>query len=186
MMPTYSTQLTPRQFAYVAGLGLYRLRSAEAAGRKPRGGIRQTDVGTRYAADIEGMMGEFVVAKLLGFCTTPESFKPVVNALDREGDLPYGIQIKTTVYTPGHLIIDPGADKNHYYVLVSGKYGSYTIQGYGKAGDLMTPAALKRGKEKSPAHRKEDAAYWVKAEDLLGMDGLIEYVKQQNALAESA
>lgn len=173
MKRTYTTQLTPREFAYVAGLGLYRLRSAEEANRKPRGGIRQSDIGVRYAADIEGMCGEYAVAKLLGFATRPEEFKPLVNALDRDGDLPGGIQIKTTIYNPGHLIIDRSADGSHRYVHVTGKYGAYTIHGWGYARDLMTRKALDLGRQKAPAHRKEEGAYWVKPDVLREMDELI-------------
>lgn len=174
MNPTFSTQMTPREFAYVGGLGLHRLRSAEEKGRKPRGGIRQGDLGIRYAADIEGMCGEYVVAKLLGFVTRPEDFKPLVNQTDRDGDLPGGLQVKTTCYTPGHLILNPDADPAHRYIHVSGKFGAYTIHGWDYAKNLMSDAARKLAELKSPAHRKGEESYWVKPEWLRPMNELEE------------
>lgn len=176
MKRTYSTQMTPRDFAYVAGLGLYRLRSAEELGRKQRGGIRQSDVGIRYASDIEGMCGEYAVAKFLQFAASPEDFKPLVNQLDRDGDLPFGIQVKTTVYSPGTLIIDSTANGDHMYVHVSGKYGAYTLFGWGYARDLMTDKAIALGQEKAPQHRKGEGAFWVSPDDLRCMDELVEIV----------
>ena len=74
-----------------------------------------------------GALGEMAVAKASSLYWSP---KAVPGGLDsEEGDF-YGIEVRTTEYGTGRLIVKRNDPENRVYLLVTGKAPNFTVVGY--------------------------------------------------------
>lgn len=116
-------EFTPDEIRQWAHRGVDRRCSAIAKKRKGAHGFNRTDF---WELDIEGLLAEAAVAKALGLY-----FSPTTDALDTSlGDVIKGIQVRSTKYDTGCLLVhntDADADR---FVLVTGSQGRYQIRGW--------------------------------------------------------
>lgn len=152
--------LTPEEFVEYGQLGLARLSSAL---EKRRGGAHgfQRNPQDRYRIDVEGMHAEYVAAKALGLLP----FNPTVSEQDSKfGDIGPGLQVRSTRYTSGSLLIHDSDDDDHVFILVTGEYGVFNVRGWIYA---------REGKVKKlwKVH-KDRGAYWVTQDRLRPLDTL--------------
>ena len=138
--------------------GIMRRVSAIHKGRKPQHGIGPE---REWQADIEGIIGEFALAKALG-----KFWIPTVGRLDKDQGDVQGYQVRTTHWRNGHLIIN----KTDYdiFVLITGdnKVGkAWTVRGWIKAAD---------GKQEEwwKSKEKDRFAYFVPQSALAPMEVL--------------
>lgn len=108
-------------------MGAERCASALARQRKGAHGFNRDN--ERWQIDVEGVLAEAAVAKALGV-----EYKATVDALDtKAGDIPglsTPLQVRSTKYTSGSLLIHHKDDDDHRFVLVTGIYGTYEIRGW--------------------------------------------------------
>lgn len=137
---------TPDEMRRWAYAGVDRRVSAVEKNRKGAHGFNRDDF---WQLDVEGLLAEAAVAKALGVY-----YSPVTGALDTAlGDVVPGLQVRSTKYPSGSLLVhktDADADR---FVLVTGAQGKYKVCGsiYG--------AAAKR-QDFWRVH-KDRGAYWV-------------------------
>jgi hypothetical protein len=98
------------------------MRRIESVKRKlkPRNGFN--DSGSAWQVDIEGALAECACAKALGIYWPG---KGNLRAAD-VGDL----QVRSTQYATGKLLIYPNDNDNEAFILVTGAYGSYMVRGW--------------------------------------------------------
>lgn len=131
--------------------GVARCAHALTVGRKGAHGFNRDH--ERWQIDVEGVLAEAAVAKALGI-----EYEPVVGELDTEsGDLGrwsnVPVQVRSTKYQTGSLLIHDRDPDDHRFVLVTGIYGTYQIRGWIYA---------KEGKKKNLwKEYKGRGAYWV-------------------------
>lgn len=132
-----------RRWAYA---GVDRRVSAMQHNRKGAHGFNRSDF---WQLDVEGLLAEAAVAKAMGVW-----YAPITGSLDtHEGDVRAGVQVRSTKYLTGSLLIhdsDPDHDK---FVLVTGQNGAYNLAGwiYGHEGKLKKYTKTYKGR----------TAYWV-------------------------
>jgi hypothetical protein len=102
-----------------------------------------------WSLDIEGVMGELAAAKALGL-----PYDPVVDALDTDkGDIGPGLQVRSTRYPQGSLLIHGSDRDDDKFILVTGSDGVYDIRGWIHARDGKIDKLWKIYKGRG--------AYWV-------------------------
>lgn len=80
----------------------------------------------RWQIDVEGLLAEAAAAKALGL-----PYTPVVGDLDTSlGDIGPGLQVRSTRYASGNLLVHDSDDDEHRFILVTGIYGVYDIRGW--------------------------------------------------------
>jgi hypothetical protein len=143
--------------------GVMRRVSAINKSRTPQHGIRPE---VEWQADIEGILGEYALAKYFG-----KFWSPVVGHLDTdEGDV-HGYQVRTTPWRNGCLVInkkDPDAD---IFILMTGE---------NTTGRRWMPRGWLRGadgklQEYWEAKQKDRFAFFVPQEKLNPMETLPSY-----------
>jgi len=102
--------LTPSEMVSAGAVGLQRHVANIAAGRTDRHGATPGD----FAPHILGALGEMATAKALGMFWSPSSTFATRNA----GDLPGGVEVRTTGHPSGRLLLHPSDPDDRRYVLV--------------------------------------------------------------------
>lgn len=125
-------EFTPDEIRMWAHRGVDRRCSALAKGRKGAHGFNRTDF---WELDIEGLLAEAAVAKALGVY-----YSPVTGALDTTlGDVVKGVQVRSTKYHNGCLLVHDSDSDDDRFVLVTGSQGVYEIQGWMLGGASKEP-----------------------------------------------
>ena len=122
-------EFTPDELRMWAHRGVDRRCSAIEAGRKGAHGFNRDDF---WQIDIEGLLAEAAVAKAVGVY-----YAPITGALDTTlGDILPGVQIRSTKYDSGSLLVHDSDHDDHRFILVTGASGKYRIAGwcYGREG----------------------------------------------------
>ena len=105
--------ITPAEYMYIGLAATMRRVSALKKNRKPEHKITPD---REWQSDIEGMVGEFVLAKALGRFWTP-----TVGHLDSDiGDVG-SWQVRTTAWKNGSLIVNKKDHDGHKFVLITGE-----------------------------------------------------------------
>jgi len=146
---------TPDELRMWAHRGCDRRCSAIEKGRKGAHGFNRDDF---WQIDIEGLLAEAAVAKALGIY-----YAPVTGALDTSlGDVLPGVQVRSTKYLTGNLLMHDSDADDHKFILVVGGSGEYRLAGWilGKRGKLKKYIKSNKGR----------SAYWVPQEDLVPFD----------------
>lgn len=118
-----NVEFTPDELRMWALCGVQRRVSAVEAGRKGAHGFNRDDF---WQLDIEGLLAEAAVAKALNVY-----YAPVTGALDTAlGDVLPGVQVRSTKYDSGHLLIHKTDADDDRFVLVVGGNGKYRICGW--------------------------------------------------------
>jgi len=106
-------EVTPSEMMQIGQAATMRRVSALKKGRAPEHKIKPD---REWQADIEGMVGEFVLAKLLN-----KFWSPTVGHLDSDiGDVA-GWQVRTTAWDNGCLIVNKKDNDDHRFVLITGE-----------------------------------------------------------------
>lgn len=114
---------TPDELRMWAHRGVDRRCSAIEKKRKGAHGFNRTDF---WELDVEGLLAEAAVAKGLGIY-----YAPVTGALDTAlGDVLPGIQVRSTKYKNGSLLIHKTDADDDKFLLVTGAQGSYDVRGW--------------------------------------------------------
>lgn len=138
--------LTEQELRIAATAGIERRLSAMQNQRQGAHGFNRDDF---WQLDIEGLCAEWAVAKALGVY-----YVPVVGELDTElGDVLPNVQVRSTKYETGHLLVHKTDPDDHRFVLVTGGCGNYVIPGWIYGRDAKREEWWKTHKGRS--------AYWV-------------------------
>ena len=114
--------LTPGEMMSSGQVGLQRHIANIAAGRADKHGATPGDFGPH----VIGAMGEMAVAKCLGtFWSGSTTF-----ATRHAGDLPGGVEVRTTTHANGSLILHPTDPDDRRYVLVIAAPPVFTVAGW--------------------------------------------------------
>tara|TARA_R110000787_G_scaffold123223_1_gene234169 strand:- start:699 stop:1181 length:483 start_codon:yes stop_codon:yes gene_type:complete len=147
---------------HVAVAGIMRRVSALNKSRGAQHGITPD---REWQADIEGLAGEYVLAKHLG-----KFWQPVVGRLDTdEGDV-HGLQVRTTAWKNGCLIVNKKDPDDDPFVLVTGDNSvgfNWYIRGWMYGRDAKKDEWWK-------AKQKDRYAYFVEQKHLRPMHELID------------
>ena len=132
-----------RRWAYA---GVDRRVSAMQKNRRGAHGFNRNDF---WQLDLEGLLAEAAVAKALNVY-----YAPVTGALDTEmGDVLPGVQVRSTKYLSGSLLVHNSDADDHRFLLVTGASGAYDIRGWILGKDGKKPSYTKTYKGRT--------AYWV-------------------------
>lgn len=132
-----------RRWAYA---GVDRRVSAMSKKRKGAHGFNRSDF---WQLDLEGLLAEAAVAKALGVY-----FAPVTGALDTGlGDVISGLQVRSTKYDTGSLLVHDSDADGDAFVLVTGISGSYIVRGWIRGRNAKDKSYTKTYKGRT--------AYWV-------------------------
>ncbi len=116
-------ELTPVEMRMWAYQGVDRRISAVVKGRKGAHGFNRDDF---WQLDIEGLLAEAAVAKALGVY-----FAPITGALDTTlGDVLPGVQVRSTKYKDGSLLLHATDSDDDRFILVTGAQGKYSLAGW--------------------------------------------------------
>lgn len=146
--------LSSAELREAAGAGIERRISALEKKRKGAHGFNRDY--EAWSIDIEAIAAEMAVAKALGF-----AFNPVVDALDTvQGDVA-GMQVRSTKYESGHLLLHESDDARHIFILAVGLAPTFTLAGWTTPKVSRTPERWRVEKGRG--------AYWVAQADLKPM-----------------
>lgn len=116
-------QFTPEEMRPICYKGVDRRIDALTKNRKGNHGFNRDDF---WELDIEGMLAEAAVAKALGV-----PHEPLPGELDTAwGDVAPGVQVRSTKYPTGHLLVHDSDYDEHVFVLVTGAQGRYKLAGW--------------------------------------------------------
>ena len=151
--------LTLEEMILHGGQGVARCANALEKRRQGAHGFDRDK--ERWQIDVEGLLAEAAAAKALGL-----PYEAVVGRLDtKEGDIGPGLQVRSTSYSFGHLLVHDKDDDDHKFILVTGIYGVYDVRGWVYARD---------GKhDKYKQTRKGRWAYWVPQDVLRPMESCL-------------
>ena len=113
--------LTASELLLASGVGARRHAANLIAGRHDRHGAPPD-----WSVHIEGGCGELAAAKALG-CYWPAS----VDFRERQsGDLPGGVEVRTTSHATGCLLLHPEDADDRRYILVTGRAPTFEVRGW--------------------------------------------------------
>lgn len=142
-----------------ARAGIERRLSALEKGRRGAHGFNRDY--EAWSIDIEGLAAEMAAAKGLGL-----PYTPMVGDLDTDiGDVAPGLQVRSTRYESGHLLLHETDLPHHVFILVVGQAPNFRLAGW------TTPAA-----SRTPERWREEkgrGAYWVAQDELEQMGDLL-------------
>ena len=137
---------TPEEMRPICYRGVDRRIDALTKNRKGNHGFNRDDF---WELDIEGMLAEAAVAKALGVV-----YDPRPGTLDTAwGDVAPGVQVRSTKYGNGHLLVHGSDFDEHVFVLVTGAQGSYNLAGWIQAKNAKSDRYWKTVKQRS--------AFWI-------------------------
>lgn len=144
-------EFTTDELRHLAYRGVDRRVSAIERGRAGAHGFNRDDF---WQLDVEGLLAEAAVAKALGVY-----YSPVTGSLDTElGDVLPGVQVRSTKYDSGHLLIHKTDSDTDRFVLVCGAAPRYRICGWIRGQDGKREGFWKTHRGRS--------AFWVPQEKL--------------------
>lgn len=115
--------LSPDELRRWAYAGVDRRISALENKRRGAHGFNRDDF---WQLDVEGMLAEAVAANALGVY-----FAPVTGRLDTTlGDVLPGVQVRSTKYKAGSLLVHESDHDTDRFILVTGAAPTYTIRGW--------------------------------------------------------
>jgi hypothetical protein len=113
-----------------------------------------------WSIDIEGVAAEWACAKCLGV-----DYTPVVGELDTEmGDVAPGVQVRSTRYETGHLLLHESDLPDHYFLLIVGLAPDFRIAGWTTPAESRKPEFWKVFKNRG--------AYWIPQAELRPVEEL--------------
>jgi hypothetical protein len=137
--------------------GVERRLQAMQRNRKGAHGFNRDEL---WQIDIEGLLSEAAAAKALGL-----DYVPTVGELDSKwGDVGKGLQVRSTKYPTGSLLIHSSDADDHVFILVTGQNGRYMVRGWIKAENGKSERLWKVYKNRG--------AYWVPQDMLRPMGDL--------------
>jgi hypothetical protein len=140
--------LTPHEVARYALIGVQRRLSNIAKKTPAAHGRLDSGHGDEWQIDIEGVLAEAAVAKALNVY-----FAPSIGRSDKASGDVMGLQVRSTRYATGRLLVHKGDADGHRFLLVTGSEGDYTIRGWLTGQDAKRFGTWKTHKGRS--------AYWV-------------------------
>lgn len=151
--------LTTEEMIEYGSAGIARCANAMEKQRKGAHGFNRDY--ERWQIDVEGLLAEAAAAKALNL-----PYSPTVGRLDTaEGDIGKGLQVRSTKYNTGSLLVHDRDPEQDTFILVTGVYGVYDIRGWIKAIHAKQPELWKTYKGRG--------AYWVPQSMLQPMDKLV-------------
>jgi len=118
-------EFSPSELMQIGMAGVMRRISAIQKQRSPQHGIRPD---AEWQADIEGILGEYALAKYLN-----RFWSPIVGRLDTDmGDV-HGFQVRATPWRNGCLIINKKDPDDDVFILVTGENTTgkrWTLRGW--------------------------------------------------------
>lgn len=139
-------RFTPEEMRPICYRGVDRRIDALTKGRKGNHGFNRDDF---WELDIEGMLAEAALAKALGL-----PYDPNPGSLDTAwGDVAPGVQVRSTKYASGHLLVHGSDPDHHVFVLVTGSQGRYKLAGWIQAEHCKSDRYWKTVKGRS--------AFWI-------------------------
>lgn len=121
---TIRIALTAEEMVRYGSAGVARCANALEKGRVGAHGFDRDN--ERWQIDVEGVLAEAAAAKALG-----RVYEPVVGELDTQlGDIGPGLQVRSTRYPTGNLLIHKSDKDTDIFILVTGKYGIYDVRGW--------------------------------------------------------
>jgi hypothetical protein len=139
--------LTTEEMIEYGAAGIARCANAMAKQRQGAHGFNRNF--ERWQIDVEALLSEYAAAKALGL-----PYTPVVGRLDTfEGDIGPGLQVRSTKYNSGSLLVHDRDPMDDYFILVTGLYGVYDIRGWIQAKHAKQPQLWKVYKGRG--------AFWV-------------------------
>jgi len=139
--------LTSNEYAQAVLPALFNvLRGHHNNRRTDHGKKSKRGVTKRFGDGVIGYCGELVVAKYLNLPWTPGDRFPTT------GDVNNQIEVRTTYYENGHLLIYDVDDDDVIFYLVRGDYPTLEIVGYILGGDAKRPEWWRDG---------DPPCYWV-------------------------
>ena len=149
-------EFTPDELRKWARAGVDRRVNAIEKQRRGAHGFNRKDF---WQLDIEGVLAEAAVAKALGL----DEWEPVVGQLDTElGDVMSGLQVRSTWYAKGNLLIHETDADDDKFVLVTGAAPTYMIRGWCHGRDGKKPELWKTVSKGQTSR----SAYWVPQDKL--------------------
>ncbi len=152
--------LTKAELFQAAHAGVVMGVQAACAGLAGRFGLNQQR--ERWQRSIEGAIGEYAVASVLGVFWT--GGRGIVGTADVGP-----VEVRATSCNGGHLIIHPDDDDAKAFILVTGSAPTVTLRGWRFAGECKDKE--KYWRQLNPM-RSDGKAYCVPQIDLHGMDTL--------------
>lgn len=150
--------LTTAEMIEYGSAGIARCANAMEKQRKGAHGFNRDY--ERWQIDVEGLLAEAAAAKALNL-----PYAPTVGSLDTaDGDIGPGLQVRSTKYNTGSLLVHDRDPEDHYFILVTGVYGVYDIRGWIQAKHAKQPEWWKTYKGRG--------AYWVAQQYLQPMNKL--------------
>ena len=150
--------LTTVEMIEYGSAGIARCANAIEKQRKGAHGFNRDY--ERWQIDVEGLLAEAAAAKALNL-----PYSPTVGRLDTQGgDIGRGLQIRSTKYSTGSLLVHDRDPEDDIFILVTGIYGIYDIRGWIKA--------IHAKQQDWWRVYKGRGAYWVGQEFLQPMDKL--------------
>lgn len=151
--------LTTDEMILYGSAGIARCANAMERQRKGAHGFNRDY--ERWQIDVEGLLAEAAAAKALSL-----PYSPVVGRLDtHEGDIGPGLQVRSTKYNTGSLLVHDRDPEDDIFILVTGVYGIYDIRGWIKAKHAKQPQLWKVYKGRG--------AFWVPQSMLQPMAKLV-------------
>jgi len=105
--------LSSAELIQIGIAGVMRRVSAINKKRRPQHGIGPE---REWQADIEGLIGEYVLAKYMD-----RFWSPTVGHLDKEEGDVHGYQVRATAWNRGHLLLSKGDADEDYFFLITGE-----------------------------------------------------------------
>jgi hypothetical protein len=87
----------------------------------------------RWDNDVESACAERAVAKVLGV------YWPERNDLDRDGDLPFNLHVRSSDRSDAHLLIYPKDPDDGLFFLAVGQVPTFDVLGWLQAGEAKRP-----------------------------------------------
>ena len=112
--------LTYPEVMQAAQVGIMRLVGNMKRGLSDKFGTREVD---RWGVDIEGACGEMATAKYLGHYWSGSIGNFYAADVGK-------LQVRTTQYANGHLIVHSEDSDDHVFILVTGKAPAFSIHGW--------------------------------------------------------
>lgn len=150
---SHTVRLTAAEVGQAAYSGMRSRVRAIERGRRPAHGFE----GPGWNEQIEGRCAELAFAKLTGRYLADD------DALDHDGDVGAGIQIRSTRYRPALLRINRSDQPGHAFILAVGQTDQWEFPGWIRGREAMTPA---HWRDTINGTKLREGAYYVAAGEL--------------------
>jgi len=135
--------LTNHELLMASSVGTMRNIASIKAGARDNHGAK---IGYDWTTAIEGACGELAAARALG-----RYWNGSINTFKDDGDIGYNLEVRTTHYQNGCLIVRPADKDESIYLLVIGVAPRYRVVGWIVGGKAKTPEWLSSRPDGRPA-----------------------------------